>query len=108
LNFRLDEIAIEEDDDSSSDGCEGDDINGSITQSSSSSSQKKSSKNTVEDAFSLVHTVEKKMGEISNVLSSMDKRMAYNLRLIGSVTYDCHSTLHKDYRPSDPELIKLI
>lgn len=39
----------------------------------------------------------------------MDKRMAYNLRLIGSVTYDCYHQIHQnaDSKKSN-ELIKLV
>ena len=40
----------------------------------------------MEDAYLLVDTVEKKMMSIANVLRGLDKRMSYNLRLIGSVT----------------------
>lgn len=60
----------------------------------------------MEDAFALVSTVDTKMREVSNVLSSMDKRMAYNLRLIGSVTYGCHSKINEYSK--DPELDKLL
>jgi len=96
MNFRDDEIIVPSSDESSSDGCEESEykIETSISQSSQSQDEKKKTYNTVDDAYALVHTVETKMGEISNVLSSMDKRMAYNLRLISSVTYDCHSKFH--------------
>jgi hypothetical protein len=97
MNFRDDEIIVASSDDSSSDGCNEESefkIETSITQSSQSQGDKKKTYNTVDDAYALVHTVENKMNEISNVLSSMDKRMAYNLRLISSVTYDCHSKFH--------------
>lgn len=88
MNFRNDEIILESDDSSC---CEEDDeVDETASQSQSSEPRKKGTLNTVEDAFSLVATVETKMSEISNVLSSMDKRMAYNLRLIGSVTHECH------------------
>ena len=97
MNFRDDEIIVPSSDESSSDGCQEDNefkIETSLTTSSQSQGEKKKTYNTVDDAYALVHTVETKMEEISNVLSSMDKRMAYNLRLIASVTYDCHSKFH--------------
>lgn len=39
----------------------------------------------VEDAYDLVERVEDKMNKIAMVIKGMDKRMSYNLRLIGSV-----------------------
>ena len=48
------------------------------------------------------------MMDISNVLSSMDKRMAYNLRLISSVTYGCHDQFHKDSKNASDDLIKIL
>lgn len=39
----------------------------------------------VEDAYDLVEKVEDKMNKIAMVIKGMDKRMSYNLRLIGSV-----------------------
>ena len=39
----------------------------------------------IEDAYELVDTIEQQMSNISNVIKGMDKRMSYNLRLIGSV-----------------------
>jgi hypothetical protein len=39
----------------------------------------------IEDAYELVDTIENQMSNISNVIKGMDKRMSYNLRLIGSV-----------------------
>jgi maltodextrin utilization protein YvdJ len=39
----------------------------------------------VEDAYDLVERVENKMNKISAVIKGMDKRMSYNLRLIGSM-----------------------
>ena len=81
----------------------------SVTQSSSQSqSEKKKSYNTVDDAFSLVDTVKGKMDEISGVLSSMDKRMAFNLRLIASVTHDVHSQFHEESSYANKELIKVL
>ena len=39
----------------------------------------------IEDAYELVDTIEDQMSSISQVIKGMDKRMSYNLRLIGSV-----------------------
>jgi hypothetical protein len=39
----------------------------------------------VEDAYDLVERVEDKMNKIATVIKGMDKRMSFNLRLIGSV-----------------------
>lgn len=39
----------------------------------------------IEDAYELVDKIENQMSNISNVIKGMDKRMSYNLRLIGSV-----------------------
>ena len=39
----------------------------------------------MEDAYDVVERVENKMNKISMVINGMDKRMTYNLRLIGSV-----------------------
>ena len=39
----------------------------------------------IEDAYELVDTIENQMTSISQVIKGMDKRMSYNLRLIGSV-----------------------
>lgn len=39
----------------------------------------------VEDAYDLVERVEEKMNKIAVVIKGMDKRISYNLRLIGSV-----------------------
>ena len=47
--------------------------------------QKEKSITGVEDAYELVDKIEEKMSQISNVIRGMDKRMSYNLRLIGSI-----------------------
>lgn len=47
--------------------------------------QKEKSIQGVEDAYELVDKIEEKMSSIANVIRGMDKRMSYNLRLIGSV-----------------------
>lgn len=39
----------------------------------------------VEDAYELVEKIEGKMVMIGNVIRGMDKRMSYNLRLMGSI-----------------------
>ena len=47
--------------------------------------QKEKSITGVEDAYELVDKIEEKMNQIANVIRGMDKRMSYNLRLMGSV-----------------------
>lgn len=39
----------------------------------------------IEDAYELVEGIEERMLKISGVIKGMDKRMSYNLRLIGSI-----------------------
>ena len=39
----------------------------------------------VEEAYELVDTIEEKMNKITNAIRGMDKRMSYNLRLLGSL-----------------------
>lgn len=46
----------------------------------------------VEDAYELVETIDFKMNQIANVIRGMDKRMSYNLRLIGSVVMNNETT----------------
>ena len=94
MNFRNDEIVQESDDDSIN--SEESQTQGNEGEEKSEAAPKEKDENTQEKAYSLVNSVETKMMDISNVLSSMDKRMAYNLRLISSVTHGCHEKFHKD------------
>lgn len=73
MSFRKDELILPEESD---DDEEHEDDN-----------QAKKDKNIagVEDAYDLVERVEDKMNKIAMVIKGMDKRMSYNLRLIGSV-----------------------
>ena len=74
MSFRKDELVLPDE----SDEEEGSD--------SGTKRQKEQSINGVEDAYDLVETIEGKMNRIANVIRGMDKRMSYNLRLMGSIT----------------------
>jgi hypothetical protein len=39
----------------------------------------------IEDAYEIVNTIENQMSNLSNVIKGMDKRMSYNLRLVGTL-----------------------
>ena len=47
----------------------------------------------VDDAHDLVEKIEDKMITIANVVRGMDKRMSYNLRLMGSIIMPSHEQL---------------
>lgn len=76
MSFRKDELILPEESDDCVDEC--DDTHGD---------QKKKVKDIagVEEAYEFVERIEDKMNKISSVIRGMDKRMSYNLRLIGSV-----------------------
>lgn len=74
MSFRKDELILPEESDEDEDYDE-----------NSDSQKKDKAIPGVEDAYQLVDTIEAKMHKISNVIHGMDKRMSYNLRLIGSV-----------------------
>ena len=78
MNFRRDEIIHQ----SESDESDQDTISNEETQEP----KKEKHSHGVEDAYELVDRVENKMNQIANVLRGVDKRMSYNLRLMGSVT----------------------
>ena len=73
MSFRKDELVLpdESDDEEGSDG--------------GTKREKEQGVNGVEDAYELVETIENKMNRIANVIRGMDKRMSYNLRLMGSI-----------------------
>ena len=71
MSFRKDELILPEESDDSED--EGGNKN------------KEKGVAGVEDAYDLVEKVEEKMTKIATVIKGMDKRMSYNLRLIGSM-----------------------
>jgi hypothetical protein len=71
MSFRKDELILPEDSDE--ENPEG------------SNAKKDKSVAGVETAYDLVEKVEDKMNKIAMVIKGMDKRMSYNLRLIGSV-----------------------
>jgi|ERR1719329_761660 hypothetical protein len=74
MDFRRDELVLNEESDGDDDGSESD-------------GQPPKDKNIqgVEDAYDLVEKIEDKMIMIGNVVRGMDKRMSYNLRLMGSL-----------------------
>ena len=73
MSFRKDELVLPDE----SDDEEGSDCG--------TKRQKEQNINGVEDAYDLVETIENKMNKIANVIRGMDKRMSYNLRLMGSI-----------------------
>jgi predicted transcriptional regulator len=73
MSFRKDELVLPEESDD-------DDANEEETQA-----KRDKTIAGVEDAYDLVERVEDKMNKIAMVIKGMDKRMSYNLRLIGSV-----------------------
>lgn len=68
--------------------------------------QKEKSITGVEDAYELVDKIEEKMNQIANVIRGMDKRMSYNLRLIGSVVMQTDGT-GEDNVPKSEEMIEI-
>lgn len=80
MNFRKDEI-IQQDESDESDHC-----HDTISNEETPEPKKEKQSHGVEDAYELVDRVENKMNQIANVLRGVDKRMSYNLRLMGSVT----------------------
>jgi glutamyl/glutaminyl-tRNA synthetase len=75
MSFRKDELILPEESDDCVDECD------------ENAHEKKKVKDIagVEEAYEFVERIEDKMNKISNVIRGMDKRMSYNLRLIGSV-----------------------
>lgn len=74
MSFRKDELILPEDsdeeDDEDEDPCD---------------HKKEKNVQGIEDAYELVDSIENQMNSITQVIKGMDKRMSYNLRLIGSV-----------------------
>jgi hypothetical protein len=75
MSFRKDELILPEESDDCVDDCD------------DTHETKKKVKDIagVEEAYEFVERIEDKMNKISSVIRGMDKRMSYNLRLIGSV-----------------------
>lgn len=73
MDFRRDELVLNEESDGDDDGSE------------SEGPPKDKNIQGVEDAYDLVEKIEDKMIMIGNVVRGMDKRMSYNLRLMGSL-----------------------
>lgn len=73
MSFRKDELVIPEESDD-----EDDEENDNII-------MKDKIIHSVEEAYELVDNIEEKMNKITNAIRGMDKRMSYNLRLLGSL-----------------------
>ena len=78
MDFRRDELVLNEESD-------GDDDADSVDSGSGDKVAKDKNIQGVEDAYELVEKIEDKMVMIGNVVRGMDKRMSYNLRLMGSI-----------------------
>lgn len=91
MSFRKDELVLPDE----SDEEEGSDCG--------TKRQKEQSINGVEDAYDLVETIENKMNRIANVIRGMDKRMSYNLRLMGSIMMHQPSTNGQPTSPQNEE-----
>lgn len=76
MSFRKDELILPEDSDDEN------------TETPMENIKQKKDVPGVEDAFELVDYIEDKMVKMSQVIKGMDKRMSYNLRLIGSAVMD--------------------
>ena len=79
MDFRRDELVLNEESDGDDDGSE----------SEGHAPQDKNIQG-VEDAYDLDEKIEDKMIMIGNVVRGMDKRMSYNLRLMGSLIMPPH------------------
>ena len=77
MDFRRDELVLNEESD-------GDDDCDSVDSDCNKAPKDKNIQG-VEDAYDLVEKIEDKMIMIGNVVRGMDKRMSYNLRLMGSI-----------------------
>ena len=78
MDFRRDELVLNEESD-------GDDDCDSVDSDCHNQAPKDKNIQGVEDAYDLVEKIEDKMIMIGNVVRGMDKRMSYNLRLMGSI-----------------------
>lgn len=76
MDFRRDELVLNEESDGDDD-CDDSDCQ--------DKAPKDKNIQGVEDAYDLVEKIEDKMIMIGNVVRGMDKRMSYNLRLMGSI-----------------------
>ena len=91
--FRKDELIQQEE----SDGLESDE-NGE-----NESDKKKNEVAGIEAAYEFVEDVESKMSKIGDVIKGMDKRMSYNLRLVGSVIASDFQQISQPKQPKQPE-----
>jgi len=78
MSFRKDELVLAD---------ESDDFD-EAEENEGSKPQKEKGIQGVEDAYEIVENIEAKMQKISQVIRGIDKRMSYNLRLMGSVIMD--------------------
>ena len=78
MDFRRDELVLNEESD-------GDDDCDSVDSDCHNQAPKDKNIQGVEDAYDLVEKIEDKMIMIAKVVRGMDKRMSYNLRLMGSI-----------------------
>ena len=79
MSFRRDELVLADD---------SDDLDDLDDESGSDKSSKDKGIHGVEDAYDIVEKIEDKMSKVAQVIRGMDKRMSYNLRLMGSVIMD--------------------
>lgn len=85
MDFRRDELVLYEESD-------GDDECDSVDSECNKAPKDKNIQG-VDDAHDLVEKIEDKMITIANVVRGMDKRMSYNLRLMGSIIMPSHEQL---------------
>lgn len=76
MSFRKDELVLADD---------SDDIPEDLDENQDDKPQKEKGIQGVEDAYEIVERIEDKMNKVAQVVRGIDKRMSYNLRLIGSV-----------------------
>ena len=77
MSFRKDELILPEESDDCQDDCD-----------PTHEKKKRQDIAGVEEAYEFVEKIEDKMMKVSNVIRGMDKRMSYNMRLMGSVVPD--------------------
>ena len=99
MSFRKDELILPEESDDEEEEAEGEAV------------QKEKPLPGIEDAYELVEGIEERMLKISGVIKGMDKRMSYNLRLIGSIVMQGKDNQEITQQTTDDErerLVKLV
>ena len=99
MSFRKDELILPEESDDEEEEAEGEAV------------QKEKPLPGIEDAYELVEGIEERMLKISGVIKGMDKRMSYNLRLIGSIVMQGKDNQEITKQTTDDErerLVKLV